>query len=91
MGKKSGLRPCWVDGSSWRWGGLRTKRTSHSWDVGSLGLKPDRAVEGAADLQKDMVVMLLSLLEGKMPSGWAKWGVPRCRRAQEWPPRPRRV
>lgn len=48
-GKKSGLRPCWVDGSSWRWGKhLCQKEPSHSWDVGFLGLKPDRAVEGAA-------------------------------------------
>lgn len=27
---------------------LCQKEPSHSWDVGSLGLKPDRAVEGAA-------------------------------------------
>lgn len=49
MGKENGLRPCWVDGSSWRWGRhLCQKEPSHRWGVGSLGLKPDRAVEGAA-------------------------------------------
>ena len=49
MGKENGLRPCWVDGSRWRWGRhLCQKEPSHSWGVGSLGLKPDRAVEGAA-------------------------------------------
>ena len=48
-GKKRGLRACWVGGSSWRCGRrLCWEEPSRSWDVGSLGLEPDRAVEGAA-------------------------------------------